>query len=85
MELHPVLQKGDVWACGILLYIILTGCCPFQRPSDTRLGRRDRMLALLQVGDWGEALQLDLPAITVRLHHAQHQSVFCFGDALLRG
>lgn len=38
-----------MWACGVVLYILLTGCCPFQRTSDNRLSRKDRLRVLFSV------------------------------------
>ena len=50
------LQAADVWSCGVLLYILCTGCCPFQRATDAGLDTRERMMRLLQVGQWAGGL-----------------------------
>lgn len=47
-----LLQRADVWACGVLLCTMLMGSCPFQRPEDAGLDKKGRMRALLRVS-WG--------------------------------
>lgn len=57
------LQKSDVWSCGVLLFILLTGRSPFQRPKDaTLLTRMQRIQALLRVSIWVPARLAGAPA-----------------------
>ncbi len=43
-----LLQKTDVWSCGVLLFTLVTGTSPFQRVGDSQLAGEDKVKAVLQ-------------------------------------
>lgn len=47
--LFAAVQKLDVWTCGIMLCILLSGRSPFQRDEDALLDYKGQLRAMLQV------------------------------------
>lgn len=42
-------QSADTWACGVMLFIMLTSAYPFGRPEDEQLKPSAKMHVMLQV------------------------------------
>ena len=45
-----LLQKADVWSCGVMLFVLLAGRYPFARAEDEALLPRMQLQATLRVG-----------------------------------
>ncbi|KAI7844334.1 hypothetical protein COHA_002132 [Chlorella ohadii] len=41
-------KKGDIWSCGVLLYILVTDRYPFRRPGDDAMKPNQKLNVMLQ-------------------------------------
>jgi serine/threonine protein kinase len=57
------LQAADIWACGVVLFVLLTKTYPFRRDEDVNLKPSHKAIVMLQVRN--------LPGVAscVQLHH----------------
>lgn len=44
-----LLQIADIWSCGVMLYVMLVGAYPFERPEDKTDSQK--LQKMIQVGD----------------------------------
>jgi serine/threonine-protein kinase SRK2 len=46
------LQTADVWSCGVMLYVMLVGAYPFERPEDKHDNQKlQKMIQVCGGGD----------------------------------
>lgn len=67
------LQIADIWSCGVMLYVMLVGAYPFERPEDKH--DNQKLQKMIQVG-WLEHRCL-LPS----LHSVTQLSLSDCGDS----
>ena len=55
----PLPQIADIWSCGVMLYVMLVGAYPFERPEDKH--DNQKLQKMIQVGHEITCVYVSLP------------------------
>lgn len=53
------MQVADIWSCGVMLYVMLVGAYPFERPEDKTDSQKLQKMIQVRAGCMGQALRHD--------------------------